>query len=91
MTRRRGSHAVSGSIESLLSRLPERFWHPTPVVEDGQLVGLQDYLGDLEEHLRKQLAMRPVTDLRSVREQPPVAEVMAAIDCSPAKWYQAVL
>lgn len=91
MTRRRGSHAVSGSIKSLLMRLPERFWHPCPGVEDGQLVGLQDYLGDLEDHLRKQHAMRPATDLRSAREHPPVAEVMAAIDCSPAKWFQAVL
>lgn len=57
MTRRRGTEAVSGSIESLASRLPARFWHPTPTVEDGQMTGLERYLADLYSWLRQQLSL----------------------------------
>jgi hypothetical protein len=92
MTRRRGSHAPSGSIESLLVRLPERFWHPTPVVEDGQMTGLQRYLADLDIWLRQQLSLPDAGAARSRGAgAPPTFEVLNAIGAMPNAWYQTIL
>jgi hypothetical protein len=92
MTRRRGSHAVSGSIESLLTRLPERFVRPNPEVEDGQLVGLHSYIEDLDRWLREQLSL---PDAGAPRQwgagSPPTFEVMDALGIPASEWFSIVL
>lgn len=92
MTRRRGSHAVSGSIESLLDRLPERFWHPTPEVENGQMNGLHRYLADLDSWLRHELSLPDAGAPRSRGAgAPPTFEVLNALGAMPSEWFSITL
>lgn len=92
MTRRRGSHAPSGSIESLLVRLPEQFWHPDPKVEDGRLVGLHSYLADLDSWLRHELSLPDAGAPRSRGAgAPPTFEVMNELGIPTSEWFSIVL
>lgn len=92
MTRRRGTEAVSGSIESLLARLPERFWHPTLEVEDGQMTGLQRYLADLDCWLRHYLSLPEAGAPRSRGAgAPPTFEAMNALGIPTSAWYETAL
>ncbi|OZE26583.1 hypothetical protein CH256_17495 [Rhodococcus sp. 05-2254-6] len=92
MTRRRGTEAVSDSIESLLARLPERFWHPTLEVEDGQMTGLQHYLADLNSWLRQQLSLLAAgVPMTRGAGTPPIFEVLNALGIPTSTWYQQAL
>lgn len=69
-----------------MARLPERFWHPTPEVEDGQMTGLQRYLADIDSWLRHELSLADAVAprLRGVGA-PPTFEVLNALGIPPKR------
>lgn len=72
-----------------MSRLPDRFWHPNPEVEDGQMTGLHRYLADLDSWLRHELSLPDVGAPRSRGAgAPPTFEVLNALGIPASTWYQ---
>lgn len=90
MVVRRGSgKAMDTSVEALVERLPDRFLAPVLEVADGNMVGLSQYMRDLDQWLREQMRIPPRTDPRSAGyPHPPVVQLMTAIQCLPSEWYR---
>lgn len=82
----------SGSLEEVVTALPDRFRRPEVRADDGAMASLRTYTRDLSEHLRQELGLRRAGDPRgTARDTPPTDEVMAAIGIPPAAWYHAVM
>lgn len=54
MTVRKNSRTASGSLESVLEALPERFREAKVYADNGTMTGLQRYVADLTEHIRQE-------------------------------------
>lgn len=79
MTLRRSSQRTP--LEAVVADLPARFYAAEVVADHGTMTGLQAYVADLTEHLRRELGV----------DDPPTADVMTALGIPASEWYTALL
>ncbi|MGL6235105.1 MAG: hypothetical protein ACRC20_07145 [Segniliparus sp.] len=83
MPTRRSRRAARSASETADS-LPTRFYHPDPIVNGGQLVGLAAYMDDLDNHLTEQHGPRRTG-------APSAVDIMEALGAAPDVWYRHAL